>query len=653
MKKLLMFIVLFVTLTFSVPVKAAENYCYNLRASVGEDAYSVGINYHSSVSGTKLQYSKDSIFSTFEEVAPVEKTWSKGKVNGDEKTGFAKRYVCTVNLTGLDLGTTYYYRVVYEDYTSKTQQFKTANSTKTTFGVLCDTQSSGSSFSTSNQLVNKLASINKDINFFMIAGDIVDRGGYEAEWNYYDQYMTTINQKYLQATVPGNHELYHSNSASYIDATIYNQYYNNPKNGADCRLNSSYYFQYNDVLFIMLDTMTRSDGDNRFEEQIAWFKDVVTNNPASFVIVVSHPGLYSTGVYDHDAKIMKGKWLDTFQQYGVDLAISGHEHLYARSLPLYNDKVDTEKGVTYVIGGSAGQKSYGAKDKDAFEVVIENESASGQFSGSICEIEGDTLTFSFYRLDGTLKDTFTLKSKRSIDENFDMDEFMDSVHISYDEEAYKSSVAWANNGYGHVQNVKVTLTSTTGAQVNSYVGPASSGILIGTTYPTKNYFYDVEVTDYEGNTYQKRVYKEFDLSLNEPANPVLTAVKTEEGIDFEFTCTENNTIPFMIQLIINGTTYTMDDDFTLLVKDLTEVKAEDIQVVYFAQLYNGGVNFKFNSDNMEINLPELSPGQDEEPEPDNQGGGSTGGMSCNFGMTYVSTALLAAALLIVLKRKHN
>ena len=56
---------------------------------------------------------------------------------------------------------------------------------------------------------------------------------------------------------------------------------------------------------------------------------------------------------------------------------------------------------------------------------------------------------------------------------------------------------------------------------------------------------------------------------------------------------------------------------------------------------------------MEINLPELSPGQDEEPEPDNQGGGSTGGMSCNFGMTYVSTALLAAALLIVLKRKHN
>ena len=648
MKKLILFIILFLTLTFSVPVKAAENFCYNLRASVGEDAYSVGINYHSSVSGTKLQLSKDQFFSSHEEFTPVERTWSKGIVNQDEKTGFAKRYICTVDLTGLDLSTTYYYRVVYGDSYSKVQQFKTANSTKTTFGVLCDTQSSGSSFSNSNQLINKLASINSDINFFMIAGDIVDRGGYEQQWNNYETYMTTINQKYLHATIPGNHELYHSNSASYIDATIYNQYFNNPKNGIEARLNSSYYFKYNNVLFIMLDTMTRSNGDNRYEEQIEWFKDVITNNPSSFVIVVSHPGVYSTGVYDHDAQIMKGKWRNVFQEYGVDLAISGHEHLYARTLPLYNDKTDLNKGVTYVIGGSAGQKSYGADDKDVFDVVIENESALGQFSGSICEVQGDTLTFSYYRLDGTLKDTFTIKSKRTIDDNFNMDDFMDSIHVSYDETSYKSSIAWANNGYGYVKNVQVTLTSLTGAVVNSYVGPASTGILIGTTYPNKNYFYDVVVTDYEGQTYSKRVSKDFDLSLNEPSNLVLDAVEKDSGIEFTFSCTENNTKPFMLKLSINGTLYNLDDNNKVFVEGLTDLKKEDIELHYYCQLFNGGVTYKYNNTQMEINLPEVN----ETPSDNNQSSNG-GGMSCNFGMTYVSTFLLAGSLLFILKRKHN
>ena len=95
--------------------------------------------------------------------------------------------------------------------------------------------------------------MNSDINFFMIAGDIVDRGGYESQWEAFDTNMVTLNQKYLQATVPGNHELYHSSEGSYIDASIYNEYYNNPKNGIQQRLNSSYYFVYNEILFVKND----------------------------------------------------------------------------------------------------------------------------------------------------------------------------------------------------------------------------------------------------------------------------------------------------------------------------------------------------------------------------------------------------------------
>ena len=455
MKKLYFLFLLTLTIIFSgISVNANTNFCYNLKASVGESVDQVGIIYHSDVQGTEVHYWLDGNSSNFEVVKPTETIYGKGQTNGEEKTIFKDRYVCRVELNGLFDDATYYYQVVYQNEKSQVQSFRTPNSNKLTFGVLCDTQSSGSTFKQSNDLVNKLVQINSNINFFMIAGDIVDRGGYEEQWNYFDQYMTTINQNYLFATIPGNHELYHSANASYIDASIYNQYFYNPQNGPEVRKNSSYYFVQNDVLFVMLDIMHRSNNKNYNQEQIEWFKNVVQNVPAKFVIVMSHPGCYSTGVYDSDAGIVNGNWRTVFEECGVDLAISGHEHIYARTQPLYNNKVDTEKGVTYLIGGSAGQKSYSAEGKGMFDVVIETDEY-GQYSGSICEIVGDKLTFSFYRKNGTLKDTFTITSKRSIDKNFDMDSFMDSIQIKYDETSYKSSIVWNDNAYGNVHKIDI------------------------------------------------------------------------------------------------------------------------------------------------------------------------------------------------------
>ena len=51
---------------------------------------------------------------------------------------------------------------------------------------------------------------------------------------------------------------------------------------------------------------------------------------------------------------------------------------------------------------------------------------------------------------------------------------------------------------------------------------------------------------------------------------------------------------------------------------------------------------------MQINLPEI----DNVTEPD-QNGNNNGGMNCSFGMSYISTILLAGSLLFILKRKHN
>lgn len=54
----------------------------------------------------------------------------------------------------------------------------------------------------------------------------------------------------------------------------------------------------------------------------------------------------------------------TFEEYGVDLVLSGHDHIYARSHLLYqnNPTEDHTKGITYIIGGSGGNKFYPVKE---------------------------------------------------------------------------------------------------------------------------------------------------------------------------------------------------------------------------------------------------------------------------------------------------
>lgn len=79
----------------------------------------------------------------------------------------------------------------------------------------------------------------------------------------------------------------------------------------------------------MLDTVKT---DYNVAQQQEWFRNVVKNNPTQWIIVGSHPGLYATGAYESDAQIMRRNWLDLFEECQVDIALNGHEHVYARKI---------------------------------------------------------------------------------------------------------------------------------------------------------------------------------------------------------------------------------------------------------------------------------------------------------------------------------
>ena len=583
-------IIVVLLLLFSpMRLNASSDFCYNLKASVGENATSAGFNWHSSSSETEFYLSRYSDMQEATEYEVEQHVFSKGMTNAQSNTVFAERYVCQANVENLEPSTRYYYQVRCGSYQSEICTFKTGNPNKVTFGVLCDTQASGSNFQYSNNLVKKLYSINSNINFFITAGDIVDRGGYEAEWNAHDTHMKNLNHEHLQATIPGNHELYHSSLAQYVDASIYNEYFNNPKNGISARLNSSYYFKYNDTLFIMLDTMNRSNGDNQYNEQVEWFKSVVSNNPSKFIVVVSHPGCYSTGVYDGDASRMKGIWRNVFEEYGVDLAISGHEHVYARTYQIYQDKENTKSGVTYVIGGCAGEKTYTGDNDDGFFAKVINGSNSnprGFYAGSIVEIVDNTLTFKFYNYSGELLDEFQLQSKANTDPNFDMDEFLNDVHVELNTTNFKNYIVWPDNAYGQVKEVSVYVEHRD-TTVTRFLGPGIVNILVADGIPNRNYKYICTFKDYAGNEYEKVIEVINDTEAFKPKDFTINIEQIEGNsykVTYEADMNDHNELTFLF-LYIRDKDYRIPTSGELTFTADEQFNEDDLQIEILYTFY--------------------------------------------------------------------
>ena len=84
-----------------------------------------------------------------------------------------------------------------------------------------------------------------------------------------------------------------------------------------------------------------------------------------FIVVYLHHAPYSTSSAHGSEGGIRKFWVPLFDQYTVDLVISGHNHSYERTLPLRGGKVTDDStsrvssaaGTTYVVAGGGGQEA--------------------------------------------------------------------------------------------------------------------------------------------------------------------------------------------------------------------------------------------------------------------------------------------------------
>lgn len=496
-------------------LSAASTKIMYLGANAGETYETAGINYHCTEKGSYVLFGTSNKLANAKKVMPTETEFEKPTLATDDSTGFVKRYICKATLTNLQPAKTYYYKVVIGNEESEVQSFKslTSDTAKKSLMLLADIHASSETYVSQTQAtIDKVLKkeFNNNLGLFVTAGDNVDRGGYEYEWKSLFNKMTSL-KNYLWAPIPGNHEYYHDNQPGYISAEYFNQFFNNPLNGPECKLNSSYYFKYGNALIIMLDIIKRDHND----EQIAWFKQVVENNPSSWIIVVSHPGAYSCGAYTDDANWVNKNWRKTFEECQVDLAVSGHEHIYLRKDQAYNNEKNEDLGVTYLVSPAAGMKQYPAQDK--FKYQFDKILTIYNYAANVLTFSGNQLTVKLYSSEGNVVESFVIKSRRPTEIKAMTDqEILDSISYIYDKDLSKVIFSWDEGLWGNIKNIQVTCKQYSKDLWKTVItSPKQNTFGISGFYDTYDYNFTMTLTKADNTT----ISKEFELINVVPETP--------------------------------------------------------------------------------------------------------------------------------------
>ncbi|HEY42752.1 MAG TPA: metallophosphoesterase family protein [Anaerolineae bacterium] len=244
-----------------------------------------------------------------------------------------------VTLSRLQPDTLYHYRLISGDVPlTEDMRFRTApgpERTTLSFVVYGDTQHNPEIH---RSIINRAQSLEPD--FALHVGDLVNIGWNEAQW---DEFFR-IEKEFL-AHVPlfptlGNHE---------TESKYYFERFFLPGN------ERWYSVSYGPVRIICL----QIDGIAKFDEvseQYQWLEQILKKNTQPWLFVFFHKPPYSAEYEGPEEGHIRSRLTPLFEQHGVKLVFSGHNHNYQRSYV---------NGITYIVtGGGGGNLSDRVKEDD-------------------------------------------------------------------------------------------------------------------------------------------------------------------------------------------------------------------------------------------------------------------------------------------------
>lgn len=312
-------------------------------------------------------------------------------------------YVNRVTLTHLKTGTEYLYRIIRvgSGEGSAIMSFTTAEKPSFSFALLGDPQMGAYGNDDRNlwqEQVEKGFKLIGKTDFILSAGDEVDGiGGIpEVTEAFFAFRSPGLFKEIPMAAVKGNHD-----KSGAAEALYDGQFVREEQSSQ-----GDYSFTYLDALIVALDS-----NDMDFDAHKEFLKNAIQSAKRKWVIVLMHHSLYSGGEHgDHeDTAAMRNAYSDMFQEFDVDVVLSGHDHIYSRSRlmsgrtvtgSLENTMVSWKKpGETlYVTAGSSSGNKFYEKSRETKEyTAFSFEDAAACITR--VDVGKDRIQIMAYRLD--------------------------------------------------------------------------------------------------------------------------------------------------------------------------------------------------------------------------------------------------------------
>lgn len=321
-------------------------------------------------------------------------------------------YIHTATLSELSPGAAYEYRVGYGSKRSSWQTLVAAQGSD--FKALIFPDSQSSDYNVWKQTAEPAWNANRDADFFINMGDLVDNGQDSYQWNAWFDVVDPMIASIPVVPLMGNHETYTKDWKVRMPEA-YTHLFSLPANGLGSYQNQFYSFDYGDVHFIVLDTQTKELED--FEPELLsaqqeWFKADAAATNKKWKVVLMHKDPLQYAFQNRPEPREEGfaeegkEWMPLFDAYGIDVVLSAHLHTY-RDRGHIRDFQRSAAGPLYIITGVAGNVRYPS---------LWRQHALDEYAAPQPEIDNylvltatsDTLTFTGYLPSGELLHTTTV-----------------------------------------------------------------------------------------------------------------------------------------------------------------------------------------------------------------------------------------------------
>lgn len=233
------------------------------------------------------------------------------------------------------------------------------------FGFVSDTQEYKHRHEQISNVILQHAK-NKDLQFILNGGDVVQTGDNENEW----QEFFEVGSKYLEK-IPliaaiGNHDYRKNNNKDGIIPDLFKKYLR----WSDVNELGNLAFDFHSFKLIVFNSNFFRLNRKQEKSQWKWLEEHLWSSKVlgQPVILATHYPIFSSSnnkFFSMSVRKLRKHLVPLVEKYDVKIVLSGHTHMYERSL---------KSGVNYIVAGPAGGRVNSPSGKNKYSQFLDYNS---------------------------------------------------------------------------------------------------------------------------------------------------------------------------------------------------------------------------------------------------------------------------------------